>query len=185
MVSAKELYERTIKFIYAFVCKLIKCILIWALITAIIVVFFIISEPENPFADWYTNRDLGGNYYVDIDNTLLYRLTPRSSEIIIPFNLISANADERWLIATTEGLHAVYRNDSSATSSGKQYWILDKTAPRIKPTNLSDESFMLKSIHGYNVIETTGLMGPYDSLEFRKQLNNLDIDLRLRPLPEW
>ena len=185
MASISSISGTIIHLIYTIICKLLKYAFIWLLVSVVIVVLLTIFGPDYPFADWYTRKDLGDNYYVDIDNNLLYRQSPVSSEIIIPFKLISANADERWLIATTEGLNAVYRNDSSATPEGKQYWILDKTAPRIDPPDLIDESGMLKSIHGYSVIGTSGLTGPFDSLEFRKELNRLDIDLRLRPLPNW
>ena len=178
----KKIFERVLDLIYTVVCKLIKYIFIWFAVSIVILVLLTVFGPDDPFADWYTKKDLGDNYSVDVDNNLLYRITPRSSYTVIPFNLFSVNADERWIIAMTDGLEAVYKNDSSATPTGNQYWILDKTAPTSNITDYSDESHMLKSIHGYTIIRTSGLAGPYDSLEFRKRLDSLGIDLRLKPL---
>lgn len=125
--------------------------------------------------DWGVSKRLGDNYIFTSDKSILYQLNDKEY-FVVPFGVESIKNDERWIIATTEGLNATFKDCNEQSDNGTQYWIIDKSKPIMKPDSMYKSNIMFIKDHQYPII-ASGLIGPLDSLSFNNKIKLLKIQL--------
>lgn len=170
MVLANLRNNKFLCFIIKFTVKIIKYAVVWCIVS--LVIFFIWFEIEDPFEYWYTEKSLGDDFEVTTKPyALIHKNSNRSGDLIIPYGIVAVKSDEKWVVAVSKNLNAVYKNDSTAVD-GKQYWILDKE----DSISYNNEN-KLKTEYGEYNVASMGLYGPYDSITFLNKIKDMGINL--------
>lgn len=166
--------RRFMKYITKFLLKIAKYLAIWLCVT--IVVILLVFGSLTPFIDLFFYKKFGDGF-IEFDKGIVKTCNDQTRYLIIPPGVTAANSDVRWIVAQTENLNAVYQNDSSCSTGGKQYWIVDKKAPFYE-----DYYLILKTRYKNYRIFTSGLYGPYDSISFSNELLKREINIELKKL---
>lgn len=125
--------------------------------------------------DWGVSKRLGDNYIFTSDKSILYQLNDKEY-FVLPNGVETIKNDERWIIATTEGLNATFKNCNEQSNNGTQYWIIDKSKPIMKLDSMYKSNIMFIKDNQYPII-ASGLIGPLDSLSFSNKMKLLRIKL--------
>ena len=169
MVQANSSDRKISILIRRILVRLLKYLTIWICVT--IVVILLVLGSVTSFFDLFFEKKLGDGFIVSC-KSIVKNCDDQTQYIIIPPVVTATNANERWIVAETENLDAVYRNDSSVSSGGRQYWIVDKKAPVYE-----DYYHVLKTKYRDYKIVTSGLYGPFDSISFDEELKKRGINL--------
>ena len=128
--------------------------------------------------DWGVSKRLGDNYIFTSDKSILYQLNDKEY-FVLPDGVESVKSDERWIIATTEGLNATFKNCNQKSDNGTQYWIIDKSKPIMNLHSMYKSNIMFIKDNQYPII-ASGLIGPLDSLSFSDKIKLLRIKLSIK-----
>lgn len=163
--------RRFLKYMLEILLKIAKCLAIWLCVS--IVIMLLVVGSVTPFIDMFFYTKYGDGF-IESDKGIVKKCDDDRGYIIIPTGVTAAKANDRWIVAVTENLNAVYRNDSSFTAGGKQYWIVDKKAHLYE-----DYYHVMKTKYRDYRIVTSGLHGPLDSISFENELKKRGINLEI------